>query len=204
MRMGAVEEIDRPDIPEVANEPRERVRSGVRVDFLSTRDEATQILAQFAVIVAARGIEKLNQFRLRQSLDLLRPHQSCVAAVVANLLGQPLELLVLGRVIWQQIRRGLDLHRAHFLQSTPDSDALGVAIGRQTVEKQKPRGRLHSHRTLCNEIRIANSICAYIQRLFRARKEYYATINTGGLRTTSMKTTNLMAALAVSAGLAFG
>src|SRR5437870_13630559 len=50
---------------------------------------------------------------------------------------------MLSRLIWQQIGRSLDLHRPHFFQSAPDRDALGVAIGRQTEEKQQPRGRLH-------------------------------------------------------------
>src|SRR5712691_972294 len=66
-----------------------------------------------------------------------------MAAVIANLLRKPLEVLILRRLVWQQIGRSLDLHRAHFFQSTPDGDALGVAISRQAVKKEEPQSRLH-------------------------------------------------------------
>jgi hypothetical protein len=56
---------------------------------------------------------------------------------------------------------------------------------------------------LCNEIRIANSICAYIRAMFGTRKNYNATINPADQRREkSMKETIAAISIAVIGSLA--
>src|SRR5439155_23075962 len=57
--------------------------------------------------------------------------------------GQPLEPLVMGRLVREQIGRGLKLHGAKLVQLPPQADARAVPPGRQRVKEQKPRFRFH-------------------------------------------------------------
>jgi hypothetical protein len=68
-----------------------------------------------------------------------------------------LELLVLCRLVWQQIGRGFDLEGSHFFQPAPYRYALGVTIRWQAEQQQKPGGGFHRF-ILAEERCIANPI----------------------------------------------
>src|SRR4030095_394964 len=114
--------------------------------------------------------EKRNHLFFGQTFDLLRTDQCRIAAEIANLLRQPLKLLVLGGLIRQQIGRGLNLDCAYFLQSTPDRDALGVAIGWETIEKEEPRGRLHHLSRSVVKYILQIAFAVTLDRLFRMQE----------------------------------
>ena len=52
-------------------------------------------------------------------------------------------MLMLRRQVGQEICRCFYLDGADLFEPPPDRDPLSVTIGRQTEEKQQPRGRLH-------------------------------------------------------------
>ena len=105
--------------------------------FLATVESAKS-LVEHRVLAGARRIEELDQFFIGQAFDFAGSHQRRVTAGVANLLTEPLEILMARRLVWQQVGRSLNLDRPRLLEFAPDSDSLGFVGGRQSEKQQEP------------------------------------------------------------------
>src|SRR5215472_14489884 len=100
--------IKKVDIANFAKLPSQSLEFGGRlfaVEFLPTRDETLQRFSQRRVILCPRVVEHGDDFLSSESLDFLRPNERRITSVIADLLREPLELLVLHGLIRQQIRR---------------------------------------------------------------------------------------------------
>src|SRR6266516_4282456 len=97
-----------------------------------------------AVFFVTRPVKKRDQLLIRHPLDLLNSNQGRVTAEIADLLRQPLKMLVLRRIVRQEISRCLYLDCADFFKPPPDRNALRLLPGWKAVEEKKPGSCLHA------------------------------------------------------------
>src|SRR6266496_3396190 len=133
-----VEEIDFAKFTELSREAFQFRRRCFRIHFLAPPDETLKRFSQFSIIFGTSIIKDRDHLLFGQALDFLRSNKRRITSIIADLLCQPLKLLVLRGLIGEEIRRSLDLHCTHLFQTPPHRHALGVAICRQTEQQQKP------------------------------------------------------------------
>src|SRR5262249_41673875 len=102
------------NVSELPTEPLEFCRCDFCVHFLSPRDETLKGFSYLRVVFGPRIVEYRDDFFLGQAFDLLRANECGITPIITNLLCEPLELLVLGRLIRQEIRRCFNLDGAEF------------------------------------------------------------------------------------------
>jgi hypothetical protein len=95
------------------------------------------------VICGTGKIERFDQPLVGQAFYLGGADEGGFPAGVLNLLRQPLESLVVGGSIRQDIGGGFELDGAEFLEFSPKSDAGSGVTGWQAVQKQEPCPDLH-------------------------------------------------------------
>jgi hypothetical protein len=167
----ALKKIDIADCPELTREPFQFCGFCLGIGFSAARQKAMQRHFDRAVFFVTRPIKKRNQFLIWHLLDLLNSNQRRVTIEISNLLRQPLKMLVLRRIVGQEIGRCFDLDCADFFKPPPDRHAFRLLPGGKAVKEEKPGSCLHAI-SAYNEIRIARRPCAYIQLAIPMRNTF--------------------------------
>ena len=82
---------------------------------LGTCNERAKHFPKRRVFLSPGGVEQLDQPFIRKTVDFSRADESSVASGVADVLCQPLESFIPGRIIGENIGRRLNLDGAGFL-----------------------------------------------------------------------------------------
>src|SRR5205807_9095016 len=168
----ALKKIDLADLAKLPGQSFQIGRANFGCPFFAAFQKNLQRLFHFAELLIARSIKKRDKLFVGHAFDLPRADQRRIAAIIANLLSEPLKVFVLRRLIGEQIGRSLDLDGADLLEFSPDGDPRRVLASRQAVQQQKPRDRRHSQITamkyvLRNRIALTSTAiigCEYLKQ----------------------------------------
>src|SRR5205814_8578337 len=100
---GALKKVDRADLAKLPVQSFQISCANFGCPFFAARQKSLKRLFHFAEFLIARSIKKRDKLFVWHAFDFLRADQRRIAAIIANLLSEPLKMFVLRRLIGEQI-----------------------------------------------------------------------------------------------------